>query len=653
MTAPLRAWADLPAEQRRIRATSAHPAGSFVEFRPERIAQSISECFEEQVRRSPAHVAIEARSRTLTYAELNAEANRIGHVLLDQFGLDHGGPERDAQTDGVVALLFANGPAFVAASLGVLKAGRIQMVLDPGLPRARLDAMLEQSGCQMIITDSANLALARTLTPVPVLNVDEIDRGRPSANPGLRVAPAAAVAVAYTSGSTGSPKGMVWSHQGVLHAVMRHTNASGMCRDDRLLMFRPAMRGYLYALLNGTTFCPYDLRGEGVTGVADWMVRAGVTVYRSPVSTFRAVAGALAGVEEFPHLRLIILLGEPVYRSDVELYRRHFRGGAALASSLGCSEFDDYAYFFLDRDSASGIGDVPGGYASRDADIVLLGADGQPVDGDGVGEIVIRSPYNIVGYWHRPDLTRAAFVRDPAGGDAPVYRTGDLGRRGPDGCIFHLGRTDFQVKIRGHRVEVVEVEAALRALAHVQEAVVVGRDVTPGDKRLVAYVTAAVGRRPSADELRRGLVETLPDYMVPSRYVVLDAFPRTPTGKVDRRALPAPDAMRPAIGTRFVAPRTPVEQRLAAIWADVLGLDQVGVHDDFVELGGDSLQATRVLSQAVADLQVAVSAQALLAAATVAEMAAVILQVQAGSLEPSDLDRLLTDLEARSGQDDR
>ena len=318
-------------------------------MRPEGIPESVAECFEAQVRQWPGHVAVRTRSRTLTYAELNGAANRIAHVVTDERCRD--------RADGVVGLLFDNGPAFVAASLGVLKAGRIQMALDPGLPGARLHAMLEQSGCAVIVTNSENLSLARRLAALPVLNVDEIDGGVPSANPGIRVSPDAEVAVAYTSGSTGSPKGMVWSHRGVLHAVMRHTNASGMCPHDRLLMFRPSLRGYLYALLAGAAFYPADLRGEGAVDVADWMVREAVTVYRSPVSTFRAFAGALAGGEEFPDLRLIILLGEPVYRSDVELYRARFRGGTALASSLGCSEFDDYAYFFLDRESAAGTGD--------------------------------------------------------------------------------------------------------------------------------------------------------------------------------------------------------------------------------------------------------------------------------------------------------
>lgn len=649
-TVPLpESWADLPAHQRRIRARAAHPAGSFVEFRPERIAQSVAECFEQQVERQPDRVAVRARGATLTYAELNAAANRIARALLDRPELARAAMGRSA--DAVVGLLFHHGPAFVAASLGAFKAGGIQIALDAGLPPPHLDAMLRQSGCRVLVTDTASLPLARALTAIPVIDVDAVHAG-PSANPGLRVPPGAATAIAYTSGSTGEPKGMVWSHEGLLHAVMRHTNATGMCPDDGLLMFRPSPRACLYALLSGATFHPFDLRGDGVAGVGEWMAREGVTVYRSPVSTFRAIASGLAGGREFPRLRLVILLGEPTYRSDVELYRTRFRGAAALASSLGCAEFDDYAYFYVDRDGAAAQGDVPGGYASRDVDILLLGEDGRPVDGTGIGEIAIRSRYNALGYWRRPDLTRAAFVADPGGGRVPVFRTRDLARRDADGCIFHLGRTDFQVKIRGHRVEVGEVEAALRALDGVREAVVVSREDTPGHRRLVAYVTAAGESAPSPGELRRGLGERVPDHMRPSLYVVLAALPRTAAGKVDRRALPPPDGSRPALDAPFVAPHTPLEHRLAAIWADVLGLDRVGVHDAFVELGGDSLQATRVVSRVLAELDGAMAHGALLAAQTVAEMAALIVRHGAGQLDPSDLHRMLADLETRPGPDD-
>ncbi|MGH7831697.1 MAG: non-ribosomal peptide synthetase, partial [Candidatus Binatia bacterium] len=395
---------------------------------------------------------------------------------------------------------------------------------------------------------------------------------------------------AYTSGSTGQPKGIIWNHRGLLHAVMRHTNAYHICIEDRLVMFRTSLRAYLYALLNGAAYFPVHLRQEEPTRLAEWMIDEKITVYRAAVSAFRSFAGAAPGAGTFLHLRLILLFGEPVYHTDVALYRQHFADHTILAGSLGCMEFDDYACCFVDSQTPLTAGVLPGGYPLADTDILLLDDNGRPAGRDQVGEIAVRSPYNTLGYWRRPDLTQAAFLRDTE--SERIYRTGDLGRMRPDGCLFHLGRKDYQVKIRGHRVEVAEIEAALLDIAGVKEAAVVGWEDTPGNKRLVAYIVPAGADLPSVNELRRGLGEKLPDYMVPFTFITLAAMPLTATGKVDRRALPAPDGARPALEASFAAPRTATEERLAAIWSQMLALDRVGVHDNFLELGGDSLSAT-------------------------------------------------------------
>jgi len=224
-------------------------------------------------------------------------------------------------------------------------------------------------------------------------------------------------------------------------------------------------------------------------------------------------------------------------------------------------------------------------------------------------------------YWRRPDLTKAAFAPDPDGGNGTLYHTGDLGRRQADGCLFHHGRKDFQVKIRGHRVEMSEVETALLEIEGVKEAVVVGEERKPGEKRLVGYIVWRGAPAPRISEVRRQLGETLPDYMVPSSFVFLEAFPLTATGKIDRRALPTPDGIRPAIDSSFVSPRTVMEEEVAAIWAEVLGLDRVGVFDGFLELGGDSLLATQVISQVLARWRLQIPLGVLLDAPTVAAMA--------------------------------
>jgi len=275
-------------------------------------------------------------------------------------------------------------------------------------------------------------------------------------------------------------------------------------------------------------------------------------------------------------------------------------------------------------------------------EVLLLDEDGTAVRPDDIGEIAIRSRYLSPGYWRRPDLTAAAFRPDPAGGPERIYRTGDLGRRLPDGCLVHLGRKDFQVKIRGFRVEVAEVEGALLSLPTVQEAVVVAREDRPGDRRLVAYLVPTARPAPTVTALRQTLAAVVPDYMLPAAYVLLDALPKTPGGKVDRRALPPPGRTRPALDQPLVAPRTPVEATVGAIWQEVLGLDELGIHDNFFDLGGHSLAASQVLARVTETLHVDLPLRVLFAAPTVAGVAVAVVQGLMQDVAPDERARLLS-----------
>jgi hypothetical protein len=253
----------------------------------------------------------------------------------------------------------------------------------------------------------------------------------------------------------------------------------------------------------------------------------------------------------------------------------------------------------------------------------------------------VKSRYLALGYWGRPDLTAEAFLPDPAGTDARLYRTGDLGRIRADGRLEHLGRRDAQVKIRGHRVELLEIELALQGLPGVRQAAVVVRERAPGDPQLVAYAAPPPPDGPATAELRRALRAGLPAHMVPAAFVRLPILPATPTGKVDRRALPEPDWTVGDGGRAMQEPRTPVEARIAALWAAVLGVSQVGVHEAFADLGGDSLRAARLGAMVADDFQLAMPQAELLRAATVAEMALVVTQTLAGTLDAGEVDRLL------------
>lgn len=601
------------------------PTNPFLEFAKQEIEQSIPDRFERQVARYPERIAVRTTRCTLSYQELNQAANRVAWAILDQWG---GATEP-------TALLFDNGAPFIVASVGAMKAGKIQVPLESTFPKVRLRYILEQSEARAVVTDNANVALARELTRLPIINTDELEGPLSTASPRLHLAPEANVAIGYTSGSTGQPKGIVWNHRGVLHAVMRHTNTFHVSMTDRLAMFRATPRPALYALLNGAAYYPVSIRASEPADLSDWLIQEEISVYRAAVSVFRGFAGGLTGKEIFRHVRLVLLFGEAVHHADVELYAKHFTAGAILGSSLGCNEFDDYACFFLNRHTSLPSGAIPGGYSIADTKIVIADEGNHPVGIDQIGEIVIHSRYNAVGYWRRPDLTRAAFQPDPDGGDECFYHTGDLGRRGPDGCLFHHGRKDFQVKIRGHRVEVSETEAALLEIEGVKEAVVVGHERSPGDRSLASYIIWMGAQPPRISELRRRLCDKLPDYMVPSSFVFLDSLPLTATGKVDRRALPAPSGIRPALDTPFVAPRTVAEEKVAAIWAEVLRLDKVGVHDSFLELGGDSLLAAQVVSRVLARLRVPVPLRVLFDAPTVAEMAD---RIDRGAAETAELE---------------
>jgi acyl carrier protein len=279
--------------------------------------------------------------------------------------------------------------------------------------------------------------------------------------------------------------------------------------------------------------------------------------------------------------------------------------------------------FFLEKGTELRDNLIPVGYAVPDNEILLLDETGAQAAGD-EGEIAVRTRYVSPGYWRRPDLTADSFLSDAGNEGERIYRTGDLGRMLPDGCLLHLGRKDFFVKIRGYRVELEEIEMMLMEFPGIKEAVVTALNNNSGDERLVAYVVPKTIPQPNVTELRRFLEAKLPDYMIPTSFIALNALPLTDTLKVDRNALPNPTGLRPEIAVVYAAPRNSIEDALAKIWAEVLEVDQVGVHDNFFDLGGHSLTATRIISRVVLSFPTSLPIKVLFDAPTVAEMAEVI-----------------------------
>jgi acyl-CoA synthetase (AMP-forming)/AMP-acid ligase II len=392
----------------------------------------------------------------------------------------------------------------------------------------------------------------------------------------------------------------VQNHRNVLHAVMRYTNPPRVVADDRLglLLCYARVAGMLQifrALLNGAALFPFDLQQEGFARLADWLAREEITILQSVPSVFRHFAETLGGRGQFPHLRLIHLGGDLVARHDVELYRRHFAATCRLLNNYGATETATVRECFIDKTTVIGGNVVPVGFAVADVDVRLLDDDGHEIGAGQVGEIAVRSRYVALGYWRRPALTRERFRPGPE--DQRVYLTGDLGRLGPDGCLVHLGRKDSQVKIRGNRIDVAEIEMALLEHPGVSAAAVAVTDRESGDPSLVAYVVPRHGRPPGSDELRACLKRRVPVFMVPSAFVCLRALPRTPEGKVDRQALSTLGPVRPALGGEGAPPIETVQRQLAEIWEEILKIHPVGVRDDFFKLGGHSLLAVHMMDR--------------------------------------------------------
>lgn len=606
-------------EQARVKCF--HPTGTFIEFTEEEIEQSIPDRFEKIARQFPDRTAVESRRHRLTYRDLNRAANRTAHAVSSTCG----------DKNRSVAVLMDHDAPVVGAIVGALKAGKFYIPLDPSLPHARSKFILEDAEAEAVITNTKHWSVAKSLVKSPsrLLNIDEVG-DFPDTVPPMRPRPDDLCWVIYTSGSTGKPKGVMQSHRNVLHFMRNYTNGLHICAEDRLtLLYSFSVNGGAHdifaALFNGAALCPYDLKADGFSELGPWLIDEKITIYHSVPTVFRQFAESLTGGENFRDIRIVRLGGEPVYRRDVNLFTKHFSNDCILVNRLGSSETGSLRMFFLDKETEVRSNLVPVGYAVPDNEVVLLDDSGAQVAGD-EGEIAVRTRYISPGYWRRPDLTAASFFDDPGDEKRKIYRTGDLGRMSSDGCLLHLGRKDFFVKIRGYRVELEEIEMTLLEFPDVKEAVVTAPADNSGEERLVAYIVAKTASGPNASVLRRFLEDKLPDYMIPTAFIALEALPLTDTLKVDRKALPEPSGLRPQIAASYAGPRDAVEETLVRTWAEVLSLDEVGIHDNFFDLGGHSLAATRIISRVLQQFQLAIPMQSLFESPTVAEMAAVIAQ---------------------------
>ena len=639
--------ANLAPDQQAIRAKCFHPSGSFVEFGKEEIEQSIPCRFEEIVRLYSERLAVKVGNRALTYEQLNRVANRIARTILEKRG---GGSEP-------IALVLEHGINVIAAIFAVLKAGKFYVAIDPSFPPERIALIINDSHARLIVTNGRNADLAQEHTndDCTLVNTDEIDDSSRSNNLGLSVSPDDLVSIHYTSGSTGKPKGVIETHRNVMHSFMAGTDRMGTCADDKLTLlhyvsFGSAEFNLFQALLNGASLFPFDLKSEGIHCLARWLREEQITVYHSSPSVFRQLADSLSRQKKLPGLRLIHLSGATITERDFELYKNTFSPETLLEIGMGsteargiCSAIVDHTFSFPKEGS-------PVGYPLQGKKVLLLNESGHEVGPGEVGEIAVKSCNLNPGYWKRSELTGAKFFADPSGGEERIYLTGDLGRMLPDGFLIHLGRKDSMVKVRGYRVEASEIERALLAHPQVKDAGVVAWDGEPGEKYLVAYVVRRENAVLSNGDLQEFLVGKLPDYMLPSAITFLESLPLT-NGKLDRAGLPLLDHKRPDMRQAYIPPETDIEKTLVQIWEEILNVSPIGIHDNFLALGGHSLAATRVVSQVIKKFQIELPLQVLFESPTVAEMAAEITEYQGKNLDDEGLARILTELESLSDEE--
>jgi amino acid adenylation domain-containing protein len=605
----------------------------------------IQQIFEEQAGRTPDAPAVVFEDERLTYRELNRRANRLAH-RLESLGV---GPEVP------VGILMSRSTEMVVAVLGVLKAGGAYLPLDPVYPPERLAFMMEDSGSTVLLTQSGLSGLlpsrgARVICLDP--GGDDFG-GESDANPLGRATGENVAYVIYTSGSTGRPKGVSLPQRALVNLLDWH--GATLRRGARVIQFASlsfdASFHEMFAALftGGTLFLMREGLRHEPGALARFLIHESIEKIILPVVVLQRLAReACERRHSFPHLREVLATGEQLHVNQpvVEWFGRlaaESQDGCTLHNHYGPTETHVVTSYTLPPAPRDWPAFPPIGRPIANTQVYILDAKLNPVPQGVTGELYIGGANLARGYFNRPDLTAAKFLPHPFG-ELPgerLYRTGDRARHLPDGRIEYLGRTDHQLKVRGFRVEPGEVETVLASHEAVESAVVLLREFTPGDMRLAAYVVCRRRARAEAGELREFLLGKLPDYMIPATFVFLDALPLTPNGTLDRERLPAPEAARQLSELSFVAPRTPVEETLAAIWQEVIGVERVGVHDNFFELGGHSLLMIQILSRVATALGVEPPLKDFFRQPTVAEQAVAVAQLRAGRDDPEKLAQLL------------
>ena len=566
--------------------------------------------FEQNAGMAPDGIAVESGDGKpeTTYRELNEYANGIAARLLTDIG----------EGNHRVGVLGDSAVAHIASVLGILKAGKTAVPLHGANPDNRLEYILRHSESTAILAQAEDADRAAAITSSSDVQVIEPPSGAHE-NPAMAVDVDTTARIMYTSGSTGSPKGAIQSHRYLFEKERFAQQFYAFSVADQVsqlfpLAFAASTTHTLGALLNGGRLIPYEIAELGIHHLGDWLDDRRITALAMVPTLLRRFLQTVPDGRVFDSVRFVMVGAEVALRGDVELFSKHFPAECRFVHRLAATEAGEIAHYVLsDPSQLSDHAVIPAGFPGGGKELLILDDDGSPVPDGEIGELVVRSSNLSQGYWRDPELSARTFVGDPDDPKMRRYHTGDLARFRSDGALQHLGRKDARIKIRGFGVDLTEVEHVMLDAPGVVEGVVVAPEPQTGERSLVAYFIANDPFDEAA--LRAHFNSHLPGYMVPSTSVKLEQLPLTPRGKVDRRALSERDIE--VVERPYTQPETELEVDLAAIWRDVLGLDQVGLDDDFFQLGGDSIQAYGLIAEVYYQLGVDLPASTLLSASTV------------------------------------
>lgn len=596
------------------------PAGERVPFSKEEVEGSIASRFALVADGVPDRVAISFGGEAISYADLRDMVAGFAQQFAERLG-----PRATP-----IALYGNTSAAMIAAIFGCFEVGCPFVFLHPSLSAERLGEILHDTGATLIVYDAAENEPEFSVPPdvvrVPLLRGSAREPVADSSN-----ASADSLAyIVYTSGSTGEPRGVAQSHRNVLADIQRQSADLLVTTRDRYGLLFPlgssaAICHLCGALLNGATLCPFDLSRSNFHDLRQWLEREAVTILDINVSTFREFVRVLDEGENFPALRVLAPGSESVHRIDLDLYGAYFSETCVLQNAYGTSETRTATQYYFHKSLPPVLDgeQLTIGFPVEGKSISIVDEMGEPVRVGEVGEMVIRSRHIPEGYWNRPDESEKRFQRGTGASDEVIYRTCDLCRQLESGHLVHLGRKDSSAKVRGHLVDLSSVEYVLRAHPGVADATVLMAKSRAAIDCLAAFIISANEAVPSPSDLREHLLEFLPQSAVPSVFRFLDRFPCLLNQKLDRRALAEMVRMPPVElhRTDTTPPETKWEREIATYWSRVLDLDFVGVHEDFVLLGGDSLRALALFAAIEAGCGVRFSAADVFSAFTVASMA--------------------------------